>query len=65
MAHLKKTNNAIFTTNQCEKMSKCPSSKWQQDLNPKPFKHELSPVKLDQGTSPKILIFTMNANGRA
>ena len=26
------------------KMCKCPSSIWCRDLNPRPFKHELSPI---------------------
>ena len=39
-----KTSNTIFTTNQCEKMSKCPSSIWRRDLNPRLYKHELSPI---------------------
>ena len=42
------TNNANFTTNQCEKMSKCPSSIQCWDSNPRPYKHESSPV-----TTPK------------
>ena len=36
-------NITIFTTNQCKKMS-CSSSTQPQDLNPKPFKHESSPI---------------------
>ena len=32
-----------FPTNQCNKMS-CPSSKWHKDSNPRPLKHESSPI---------------------
>ena len=33
--------DTMFTTKQCEK---CPSSIRRQDLNPRPFEHELSPI---------------------
>ena len=45
------TYNTIFTTNQCEKMSKCPSSIWHQDSNPQPFEHESSTITTMQGLS--------------
>ena len=38
-----------FSANQCEKMSKCPSSKWRQDSNPRPFEHDLSPITTRPG----------------
>ena len=43
------TKNKIFITNQCEKMSKCPSSIGLQDSIPWPFKHELSPITTRPG----------------
>ena len=46
------TNNTIFTTNQCEKMSKCTSSIWHRDLNPQPFEHESSPITTRRGLPP-------------
>ena len=42
------TNNTIFTTNQCEKMS-CPSSIWRQDLNNQPLKQQSSPITTRSG----------------
>ena len=44
--------NTFFTTNQCEKMSKCSSKIRRLDSNPRPFKHESSPKPLDQGFGP-------------
>ena len=49
------TNNTIFTTNQCEKMSKYPSSIWHWDSNPRPFKHESSPITYRPRLPPIIL----------
>ena len=40
--------NYFFTTNQCEKMS-CPSSIWRWDSNPRPLKHESSPITTRPG----------------
>ena len=37
------TNNTIFTTNQCEKMS-CPSSIRRRDSNPQPLERESPPI---------------------
>ena len=34
----------FFATNQCEKRSKCPSSKQHRDSNPQPYVHESSPI---------------------
>ena len=45
-------NNRIFTTNQCEKMSKCLSSIWRQDSNPRPFEQESSPITTRPGLPP-------------
>ena len=42
------TNNTIFTTNQCEKMS-CPSSIQCQNLNPWPSEHESPPITTRPG----------------
>ena len=49
------TNNTIFTTNQCEKMSKCASCIRHQDSNPQPFEHESSPITTRPGLSHKII----------
>ena len=48
-----KQKNTIFTTNQCEKMSKCPSSIQCWDSNPWPFQHESSPITTRPGLPPK------------
>ena len=48
------TKNTIFTTNQCEKLS-CPSSIQCQDLNPRPLKHESSPIITRRGLPPELL----------
>ena len=45
------TNNTIFTTNQCEKMS-CPSSIWHRDLNPQPSERESPPITTRPGLQP-------------
>ena len=45
------TNNTIFTTNQCEKMS-CPSSIRRQDSNPGPLERESPPITTRPGLSP-------------
>ena len=51
------SKNTIFSTNQCEKMSKCPFSIWHQDLNPQPYKHESSPINTRPWLPPHIIIF--------
>ena len=43
------TNNKISTTNQC------PSSIWCRDSNPRPHKHELSPITTRPGLPPSCL----------
>ena len=43
--------NAIFTTDQCEKMS-CPSSIWRWDLNPQPSELEPPPITTRPGLPP-------------
>ena len=43
------SNNTIFTSNQREK---CPSSIRRRDSNPRPFKHELSPITTRPGLPP-------------
>ena len=52
------TNNTIFTTNQCEK---CPNDHSVpilcQDLNPRPFIHELSPITTRPGLLPKVALY--------
>ena len=54
------TNNTIFTTNQCEKMSKCPSSIRRRDSNPRPYEHELSPITTRPGLPPsQALLFNI------
>ena len=53
------TNNTIFITNQCQKLSKCPSSIRFWDLNPQPFKHESSPITTTPGLPPLIFIFSI------
>ena len=59
------TNNTIYTTNHCEKMSKCPSSIWRWDSNPRPLKHELSPITTRPGLLPYLNIFqTLKNPGR-
>ena len=45
-------NNTMFTTNQCEKLSKCPSSIQCQDSNPQPYKYESSPITTRPGLPP-------------
>ena len=45
------TNNIIFTTNKCEKMSS-PSSTQDWNSNPQPLKHESSPITTITGTDP-------------
>ena len=50
------TNNIIFTTNQCERMS-CPSGIWHWDLNPQPLKHESSPITTRPGLPPNTVMF--------
>ena len=58
------TNYTLFTANQCEKMSKCPSSVWQcMDSNPQPYKHESSPITTRPGLPPKK--FTVGQTERA
>ena len=42
------TNNIIFTTNQCEKMS-CPSSIRRWDSNPRPLERESAPITTRPG----------------
>ena len=37
------TNNTMFTTNQCEKIS-CPSSIRRRDSSPQPLEHESPPI---------------------
>ena len=49
-----RTNNTIFTINQCENMSKSPSSIQRQDSNPQPFEHELSPITTRPGLQPLV-----------
>ena len=48
-------NNTNFTTNQCEKMSKCPSSIWRQDSNPWPFERESPPITTRPGLRPWVI----------
>ena len=48
-------NNPIFTTNQCEN---CPSSIRHWDSNPRPLKHEPSPITTRPRLSPKNNIVT-------
>ena len=45
------TNNIIFTTNQCEKMS-CPSSLRRLDSNPQPLERESPPITTRPGLQP-------------
>ena len=45
------TNNTIFKTNQCEKMS-CPSSIWRWDSNPQPWECESPPITTRPGLPP-------------
>ena len=45
------TNNTIFTTNQCEKMSS-PSSIRYRDSNPQPLEHEFPPITTRPGLPP-------------
>ena len=45
------TNNTIFTTNQCEKMS-CPSWIRRQDSNPRPLEHESPTITTRPGLPP-------------
>ena len=57
------TNNKIFTTNQCEKMS-CPSSIRGRDSNPRPLEHEPPPITTRPGHPSnlnKILLYLWNA----
>ena len=54
-----KQNNTIYTTNQCEKMSR-PSSILHQESNPRPLKHESSPTTTRPGL--KCFIPTNVAN---
>ena len=53
------TNNASFTTNQCEKMTKCSSSLWCRDSNPRPSKNESSPITTRPGLPPLGPIFLL------
>ena len=46
------TINTIFTTNQCEKMTKCSSSLQCRDSNPRPSKNESSPITTRPGLPP-------------
>ena len=46
------TNNTIFTTIQCEKMSKYPSSMQRWDSNPQPSEHESPPIITRPGLPP-------------
>ena len=48
------TNIIIFTTNRCEK---CPSSIRCWDSNPRPLKHELSPITTRPGLRPYKLFY--------
>ena len=48
------TNNTIFTTNQCEKMS-TPSSIWCRDSNPQPLEREAPPITTRLGLPPSQL----------
>ena len=50
-------NITIFTTNKCEKMAKWPSSIRRRDSNPRPFKHESSPITTRPGLPPMVPIF--------
>ena len=45
------TNNSIFTTNQCEKLS-CPSSIRHQDSNPQLLERESPPITTRPGLPP-------------
>ena len=53
------TNNTIFTTNQCEKMTKCSSSLQCRDSNPRPSKNESSPITTRPGLPPLGPIFLL------
>ena len=44
------TNNTILTT-----VKKCSSSIRRWDSNPRPLEHESSPIRLDQGSRPKMI----------
>ena len=45
------STNTIFTTNQCEKMSR-PSSIWRRDPHPQPLEHESSHITTRPGLLP-------------
>ena len=49
------TNNSIFTTNECEKMS-CPSSIRRRDSNPRPFEYESYLIATRRGLPPTLII---------
>ena len=55
------TNNTIFTTNQCEKMS-CPSSIRRRDSNPRPLDHESPPITTRSGLPPNMAIYLTLCN---
>ena len=48
--------NAIFITDQCEKMSG-PSSIWRRDLNPQPLEREPPPITTRPGLPP--ILYTL------
>ena len=52
LSHLQ-ANNAIFTTNKCEK---CPFSLWRWESNPQPLEHKSSHITTSPGLPPLILI---------
>ena len=52
------TNNTIFTTNECEKMS-CPSSIRRQDSNPRPLERESPPITTRPGLPPMLQQFVI------
>ena len=47
------TSIMIFTTNQCEKMFKCPSSTRHRDSNPQPYVPDSSPITTRPGLLPR------------
>ena len=51
------TNNTIFTTNQCEKMFKYPSSIQRWDSNAQSFEHESSLITTRPGLPPPNSLF--------
>ena len=50
------TNNTIFTTNQCGKMSKCPSTIRRRDSNPRSFERESSLITTRPWVPHKVTI---------